>query len=542
MLDASLDSDLPSTNGLVGKTFGQYHILSLIQRGGMGEIYLASLEPQKIKVVLKRLQDTHTEDERYVEMFQNEAAVMSGLEHPNIVKVLGVPIIESKQCLVMEFVKGRNLQQFLSRLRKIGRRLSPPLGVYIMRKVLLGLYEAHHARFPDGRLLELVHRDVKPANILISFAGDVKITDFGIAKSIMQNRMTTAGVVKGTVRYLSPEQIRSDKITFRSDLFSCASVLVEMLIDKPLYDRGPVAPTLMAILNDERAPVAELLPFRAPELSECLERALSSQPEQRYSSALEFAQALGAAARALGPPVSDDDVGALLRQLFQGFSLDEHRPAEDVTYLLENDAISGHAVERTPTPRGATPLEARSFSGTHPRPEASRTHTRRKPTPPPLPQDTGRVAAGLLQSISSVDIKGEYPSEYLAAERRARSMLENDVVIETPIEAVEELLDSQPKVVARPPSNRRVSQLASIRTKTLRPGSFSVVEKASRQAAMTHVSELEPLPSQIDPKSALLPTSTIKSDAKLRLHVLLGCLAGVILTGLILAIMHWSFD
>lgn len=387
----------PQGSSLVGRTFGQYHVLSMIQRGGMGEIYLAELEPHKIKVVIKRLQDTHDADERYVEMFQNEAAVMSELEHPNVVKVLGVPILEDRQCLVMEFVRGRNLQQVLRKLRSQSRLLAPNIAIHVMRKVLLGLSEAHQARFPDGRPLHLVHRDVKPGNILISFAGDVKITDFGIAKSAIQQHATTAGVVKGTVRYLSPEQIRSEQVTFHSDLFSCASVLVEILTDQPLYDRGPVAPTLMAILNDDRAPVAELLPFRAPALAEVLERALGKEPKDRFSSATEFASALGAASRELGPVASDDDVGALLRQLFQGPPIAPgERPDEDVTYLVANEQIvTPVAGTARPVPKGAEPLDALDFSD-------------------------------------------DLPPEVKAAEARARAMLEGrggaDVVFAEPVE------------------------------------------------------------------------------------------------------------
>ncbi len=558
MLDAPLSvASAMRESGLVGKTFGQYHILSLIQRGGMGEIYLASLEPQKIKVVLKRLQDVHTDDERYVEMFQNEAAVMSGLEHPNIVKVLGVPVIEGKQCLVMEFVKGRNLQQVLSRLRKLGRKLPATLGIYILRKVLLGLHEAHHARFSSGRLLELVHRDVKPANILVSFAGDVKITDFGIAKSAMQNRMTTAGVVKGTVRYLSPEQIRSEKITFASDIFSCASVLVEILTDQPLYDRGPVAPTLMAILNDERAPIHELLPFDGPELAEVIERALHSESEKRYGSALDFAQALGGAARRLGTTVSDDDVGSLLRQLFQdSFSLSAPQPIEDVTYLLAGDNVS-MASSRAPIPRGATPLDAREF-------------TEEVNCSVPADNDSLLGASLLDESVGgtgqghdrgTVSMSGNIPSSAVAAalfQQAARrdptnvspsppkvggqaldevdpsshtyapkggSML-HDVLIERPVELLERTNNS-------PPSDQYSTEeyvrapVGQIQTHTMsRPG-YTVVENnfSDREVPM-EVPRIAPLQSSL--------------DGNLRLYLLLGCLVGVVLTCVVLMIGNWS--
>lgn len=398
-------------DGLIGKTFGQYRVLSLIQRGGMGEIYLAELEPQKIRVVIKRLQDAHNADERYVEMFHNEAALMSQLEHPNIVKVLGVPVIEGKQCLVMEFVRGRNLQQVVRRLRELGKRLPPMMALYVVRKVLLGLHEAHQVRAPDGRSLELVHRDVKPGNVLLSYAGDVKITDFGIAKSLMQNRMTTAGVVKGTVRYLSPEQIKSEKVTCRSDLFSCASVLVEILTDEPLFDRGPVAPTLMAILNGDRPPIASLLPFRAPELARVLEKALSIRPGDRFESARAFSQALGAASRAIGPPAHDDALGGLLRQIFQGSGPTAELEGEDVTYLVNKDASpSSSGRRRSGRPRGSEPLSAEEFS------------------PMPMTEPSG------VRSLPPLSPEDGWPEEALAADARASRILDEAIVFDAPVE------------------------------------------------------------------------------------------------------------
>ena len=597
MLDASLDTgDSARDVGLVGRTFGQYHIISLIQRGGMGEIYLANLEPQKIKVVLKRLQEAHTSDERYVEMFQNEAAVMSGLEHPNIVKVLGVPVIEGRQCLVLEFVKGRNLQQVLKRLRKLGRKLSPVIGVHIMRKVLLGLHEAHHARFPDGRSLELVHRDVKPGNILISFAGDIKITDFGIAKSAMQNRMTTAGVVKGTVRYLSPEQIRSEKITFRSDLFSCASVLVEMLTDQPLYDRGPVAPTLMAILNDDRASIEELLPFRSPELAQVIEKGLCSRPRQRYGSALEFAQSLVVASRTLGPSVSDDHVGALLRQLFQSStesSKDRGSIPEDVTYLVANDPLSS-GPRKAPRPKGASPLDAKAFN--------------EEPMLPPEYQAAERRADSMLQSdfiienpvellddglelddldldVLDLDVLGEAPDplsvsaseqESIASElgtpvgehksnlpkrgasKRSPSVSRPQARPESVQAAPRENTQSSgrfrklqpPPIPPRASSVRKSvsTPIASIRPKTLRGGYALVERQPIRESTPLPVNPPMPMPaesrrdvSHVSQLGIEEPRAGTMAIAALCLYLLIGCLSGVVLTCVVLFLGKWHF-
>lgn len=561
---------------LVGRTFGQYRILSMIQKGGMGEIYLAELAPQGIKVVLKRLQEVHDSDERYVEMFRNEAAVMSELEHPNVVKVLGVPVIEGKQCLVMELVKGRNLQQLLRRQREVGRRLNPQIAIHIMRKVLLGLHEAHQARFPDGRSLELVHRDVKPGNVLVSFAGDVKITDFGIAKSAMQARLTTAGVVKGTVRYLSPEQIRSEPTTFSSDLFSCATVLVEILTDQPLYDRGPVAPTLMAILEDDRAPLMDLLPFRAPELCQVLERALSRKPQDRFDSALAMARALGAAARSLGPPVKDDDVGSLLRQLFLDECSSTGSPTgEDVTYLLtgevnpvDRDSTPPRVSAPKPPPAPAAPRGAPSNAGTD-------------STPP-------RARGSQPLDARSFGLEAEsLPDEAVRADARARGMLGGQVplVFDAPVELEEasdviealdagaDELDAQfeaelaaleleellPSESALPdPDESQQAILAVLRSsvggagqpvpapvRDATPAAPAAVRDAPAapaavwDAAPAASAEL-PAPSDVAASNASMASAAVsapgeetkpsREGSRLRTYVLAGCLGGVVLT------------
>ncbi len=409
---------------LVGSTFGRYRILSVIQRGGMGEIFLAELVDKGIRVVLKRLLADHDDDDRYVEMFRQEAEVMSQLDHPNIVKVLDVPIIDSKQCLAMEFVRGRNVQQVMRRCRSMGSRMDARIAVHIMSKVLNGLHEAHSVRLPDGSPMDLVHRDVKPGNVLVSFAGDVKITDFGIAKSNMHSRNTTVGVVKGTTRYLSPEQIRGDAATARSDIFSCASVLVEMLTDSPLFDRGSVAPTLLAIVSGEREPVEKLLPFRAPQLVDAIERALCLRPEDRYATAKEFRQALMASSRVLGARVRDDDVGSFLRQLFQGTDdvLNEQQiararglPNAEFTYLVEvNDPIScGPKDQHAPEVKAARAAMQSMAHGSKPLVAEHFGHTPSRPmpqmAPPPLPDPTNITGETVAAVVATVQAAAQQP-------------------------------------------------------------------------------------------------------------------------------------
>lgn len=384
----------------IGKRFGDYEIIDTIQRGGMGEVVLAErleADGRRVPVVLKRLLADLLEDERYVSMFLVEARVMSQLVHPNIVKVLDVPVIDGKQCLAMEYVHGRNVLQILRRCHKLGTQMPPQVALHLTCEVLKGLEYAHSFVLEDGRPLELVHRDVTPGNMLVSFDGDVKITDFGIAKSKMSSLSTTVGIVKGTTRYLSPEQIRGEPATLRSDLFSCASVMVEMLTGVPLFDRGTVPPTLFAIASGQRPTIGKLLPFHAPGLAAVIEQTLSIDPSARPRSAREFRLALEAAAHEVGRPIDRLGLSLFLKELFpesqgpmaafegaerSGSGLD----TLDLTYLLEiRDPIQwgaekGHlpiaespelarareALQAMVT--GARPLDASEFIARAPRP------------------------------------------------------------------------------------------------------------------------------------------------------------------------------
>jgi serine/threonine protein kinase len=354
-----------------GQVFGDYRLISVIQRGGMGEILLAELVAGPSagqRVVLKRLAAEHLEDEGSVVMFETEARLMSRLHHRNIVRVLDAPRIDDKQYLAMEFVQGKNLLQVEKRCRELGTALPPRLAVHLLREVLAGLQSAHEAQLDDGRPLDLVHRDVTPANILVGFGGEVKLTDFGIAKSSLSVLSTSVGVIKGTTRYLSPEQILGEPVSRRTDLFSASVVLVELLTGKALFDRGSVPPTLHAIVRGERPPIAELLPFRAPLLAAALERGLAIRSRDRFESAAALGAALEAAARELGPEPTAAELRDAMAQLF---AEEVRAPAPqrtddlDLSYLFE---VTDPIAWTSPGERGGAllpgskPLDASEFS------------------------------------------------------------------------------------------------------------------------------------------------------------------------------------
>jgi eukaryotic-like serine/threonine-protein kinase len=300
----------------------QYLLLAAIARGGMGEVYLAqqadSAGNNRRHVIVKRLLESLQEDEDYVKMFQSEGEHLARLDHPNVVKIFDAPMIAGSRCLALEYVAGRSVAQILDRCRHTKARIPPEVCCFILSEVLAGLDHVHRAEGDDGRPLGLVHRDVTPGNLLVSFEGDVKLTDFGIAKSQMSAVSTTVGIVKGKARYLAPEQILGERATARSDLFACGCVLYEMLTGQPLFERPSVPRTLTAIVQGELPELAAVIPVKSPKLLEVLKKSLSTKREQRHEGAADMAIDLIAAARELGNVAEKKHLSTFMRSTFEG--------------------------------------------------------------------------------------------------------------------------------------------------------------------------------------------------------------------------------
>jgi eukaryotic-like serine/threonine-protein kinase len=262
----------------------------------MGDVLLAERldsNGSSEKVALKRLAP-ELQDEPYVSMFVSEAKVMSRLDHQNVVHLLDTPLVDGAQCIALELVEGANLYQIMRRAHQLHDPLPVDVVVYIGLEVLAGLAYAHAARV-DGSPIHLVHRDVKPGNVLLSRDGDVKLTDFGISKSDLSIGTTSRGVVKGTPHYLSPEQVKGDRATARSDLFSLANVMVEAITGIGLFKRDTLASTLLAVSTGERAEIESLFARRHRALARVLERALATAPAMRFESAEAMASAIAGA-------------------------------------------------------------------------------------------------------------------------------------------------------------------------------------------------------------------------------------------------------
>jgi len=319
--------DVPGRRLSIGATgrgrTGNYRLIAPIARGGMGEVYLAETmlaSGDRKQVIIKRLLEGLQDDTAHVLMFRSEAEHLSLLDHKNIVQILDVPEINGARCLALEYVRGRSVAQILDRTRHVARRIPPEIAVFVISEVLEGLDHVHNARLSDGQPVDLVHRDVTPGNLLVSFEGDVKITDFGISKSVMSKVATTVGIVKGKARYLAPEQILGERASAQSDIFSTACVMFEMLTSIPLFDRASVPKTLTAIVHGEIPELRAVLPFpQATRLIELIGSALAVHQDKRPGRARDLARDLReAATRELGPLVSKAAVAAFMRQLFEG--------------------------------------------------------------------------------------------------------------------------------------------------------------------------------------------------------------------------------
>lgn len=274
----------------------RYRILGSLHKGGMGEILLAEVEGAygfKRQVVLKGLLGKLRDHDASNALFRREARLTSRLDHPNVVRVIDVPVIHGRPYLAMEYVKGRNLTEFI--LRGHARRVPSTLYLYILSQALRGLHHAHELRDARGALEGLVHRDISPGNILVSFHGEVKVADFGIARVERSRQWTAPHSVRGKARYLAPERVQGGPATRHTDIYSAGVVLAEALIGAPLWPSKQVDKLLRRIVSEPRHEVADRIFAQREEpegLRDVLLRGLAIRPDKRFSTALEFAAAL----------------------------------------------------------------------------------------------------------------------------------------------------------------------------------------------------------------------------------------------------------
>jgi eukaryotic-like serine/threonine-protein kinase len=282
--------------------FGRFLLQECIGRGGMAEVFRAvahGVEGFQRVFVVKRIHKDKSANPALRDMFVNEARISALLNHPNIVQVYDFGLIDGCYFISMEHLKGKDLLLCLRQLRSEGMQMPPAVAAYIAREVAAGLAYAHGLKARGGKLLDIVHRDISPSNVMLLRSGSVKLLDFGIAKAssvLVENsgHATLTGIVKGKLSYLSPEQVRNEPLDSRSDLFSLGVVFWECLTGKRLFYDKAEYHTMDNVLNRRVPPPSQQRREVPPALDAIALRALHRNRDLRYQDAGAMVEELDA--------------------------------------------------------------------------------------------------------------------------------------------------------------------------------------------------------------------------------------------------------
>ncbi|WP_413581820.1 serine/threonine-protein kinase [Bdellovibrio sp. HCB288] len=302
------------------KKIGPYQIIKRIAEGGMAEVYLGKTESRfgvsKLAAVKTSLQDG--DREKLKEMFFNEIRISANLSHQNIVKIHDFGEFENRAYMAMEYINGVTLRELMSYLQERNEKLNSSFVLYIIHQVSLALAYAYQSVDPQtGRQLKLIHRDISPHNILLSFEGEVKVIDFGIAKKQKDNALETAGQIKGKVAYMSPEQVQGYELGSGSDIFSLGVVYWELITNERFFAGTTTNDVKQSILAYVVSGLEKMkFQGRAEELWDVLPIMLHQETEKRASDANELARLLGTLLSALHPDFSALAFADYLKDIF----------------------------------------------------------------------------------------------------------------------------------------------------------------------------------------------------------------------------------
>ncbi|MFK7991320.1 MAG: serine/threonine protein kinase, partial [Sandaracinaceae bacterium] len=273
----------------------KYLLLDRIAVGGMAEVYRAKslgVEGFEKIIAIKRILPSLAEDDEFVSMFIEEAKIAGQLSHANIAPIYELGKIDGTHFIAMQYVWGKDLLQIIERHRAMRRTVNPMMAAWIISKVLEGLDYAHRKRGANGQPLAIIHRDVSPQNLIVSYDGLVKVIDFGIAKAASRASQTQAGVVKGKLGYMSPEQITGLPLDHRSDIFAASTCFHEMLTCKRLFAGRSDIEVIEKVRMAKAPRPSELGVDMPPALEDILMKGLARDPNARWSSAGEMQEAL----------------------------------------------------------------------------------------------------------------------------------------------------------------------------------------------------------------------------------------------------------
>jgi serine/threonine protein kinase len=319
LANEAMSEGAPATMAAPGTVvYGPYRLLERIAVGGMAEVFKAvraGVEGFQKVVAVKRILPHLSDNQEFVAMFVNEAKMVAGLTHPNIVQIYDLGKIEKCYYIAMEYVHGRDLRTIARRARDRGTTVPLEIAVLIATRVAAALDYAHRKKDDAGMPMRIVHRDVSPQNILVSFEGEVKLTDFGIAKAASKARANESGALRGKLFYMSPEQAWGRPLDRRSDLYSLGLVLYETITQQRPFQGTGEGHVLDVVRRGEIPPARTVNP-RVPEAIErVLARTLAREPADRYQNGAELQRDLERYLRERSP-VSASGLVRFLESLF----------------------------------------------------------------------------------------------------------------------------------------------------------------------------------------------------------------------------------
>jgi serine/threonine protein kinase len=409
----------------------RYRPLFKLDSGGMAEVYVAEAESVagfRKKVAIKRILPSLLKEERFVRMFLDEARLSLGLNHANIVSVFDIGKTANAYFIVMEYVEGTNLKFILQYLARRRMALPVHLAIWIVNEVLKGLDYAHELRDPEtGKPFGIVHRDISPPNILVSWNGEVKLTDFGLAKASTQLESTDPGVVKGKFAYLAPEAANGLEVDHRADIFAVGILAFEMLTGQRLFLGETDYATVENVRKAQVPPLRELNPEVPAELEKIIRKALAKSVDTRYQHASDFADDLLGFLFSRSLKVSGRDLRDLLDDLRRTDPMPSPKEAAEaetsdpdrsnvILRLIEEEFTSFRSLDEDSDapPTGSLPLdtlaggELRGYDPSAPLSladfdggESSPAGGRPDPTPPPSPQSSPMRMQMSASSMSS---------------------------------------------------------------------------------------------------------------------------------------------
>ncbi len=310
----------------MGKAFGNYEILRKIATGGMAELFLAkqrSVGGFERLVCIKRILPHLSEQDEFVKMFQDEARIVANLTHPNVAQIYDIGKADDAYYIAMEYVRGEDLRRVYNQEVARGRAMPLLPAAHIAMGAAAGLEFAHRQTGLDGRALGIVHRDVSPQNVLVTYDGHVKLVDFGVAKAEGKLNETRSGVLKGKYSYMSPEQAAGDPVDGRTDIFALGITLYEITTGVRLFKRDNEIDTLHAVIDCQVTAPRALLPDYDPDLEAVVLRALAHDVDERYQTAGELERDLERYLLEHHHPPTASTLATYMRELFAEKLADE---------------------------------------------------------------------------------------------------------------------------------------------------------------------------------------------------------------------------